>query len=379
MRVAFIHSGYSRHLMSGIIRVETEVVRALRERGHVAEIMPWDEDGQGALVSQQYLRIVRPASLVFRKVRDFINAGQYDVVVFAGVGYPETRALPWLKQETEARFVIVQHGWPLYSPTTRLLVGSYMQTVGQVLLCGADAVVAVSNYVKSHLAAYVDPDRIEVIYPGVDTRRFVPAKINGLQRELSKHLQLKGRFVLLANSKLAAHKNIATLLRALVKLPEADLMLVGSGSRTKEQSYNNLAASLGVSQRVRFLGTVPNEQLPRYYQAADLLVHASRSESLGIVILEALACGVPVVAANVGGIPEAVISGFNGLLYEDARDDVALAAAVKSLLADPQQRARFAQNGRQLVTARFDWKFILPRYIALIERVAQSERTVEVA
>lgn len=375
MRVAFIHSGYSRHLVTGIIRVETELVAALRARGHVAEIMPWETDDGDAPVQQQYFRIVRPAAFVYRKVRDFINAGKYDVVVFQGVGYPETRALPWLKRETQARFVVMQHGWPLYSPATRLLVSSYMQAIGHVLLAEADAIVAVSNYVKSHLSSYVDPDRVEVIYPGVDTVRFSPQKrVSKVRAQI-----LQGeKYLLMTNGKLAAHKNVSTLLRALPYLPNVAAMLVGSGSHAKERSYRELAVELGVSKRVHFLGTVPNEQLPEYYAAADLLVHPSRSEALGIVLLEALACGVPVVAANVGGIPEAVVPGFNGALYDDARDHKKLAQTISALLQNDDLKRQLGANGRQFVRARFDWRTILPQHIHLLQRVAASDRSLDV-
>ncbi|MDP2587646.1 MAG: glycosyltransferase family 4 protein [bacterium] len=374
MRVAFVHSGYSRHLMSGIIRVETELVLALQKKGHVAEIMQWDEDEHKALVQQQYRRIVRPASSVYRQVRDFIAAGQYDLVVFQGVGYPETRALPWLKRETEARFVVVQHGWPLYSPATRLLVNGYMQTIGQALLAEADAVVAVSNYVKSHLSSFVTPDKIEVIYPGVDTTRFVPSKAKA---ELRQRYAIRQPYALLANGKLAAHKNIATLLRALPGLPDSELLLVGRGSDTKEKLYQEMARSLRVANRVRFMGSLPNEQLPALYNAVDLLVHPSKSESLGIVLLEALACETPVVAAAVGGIPELVTSNFNGTLYHDPKDVTALTRAIRALLDQPQQRSELGKNGRAFVKARFDWSAIIDQYLSLFERLQARPRIAQ--
>jgi|GEM_PF-4837638 len=379
MRVAFVHSGYSRHLMSGIIRVETEIVLALRARGHVAEIMEWPEDQSKALVSQQYFRIVRTASMVYRAVRDFIVAGQYDLVVFMGVGYPETRALPWLRRETKAKFVIIQNGWTMHSAPSRFLITSYMQTVGHLLLADVDALVAVSGYVKSHLATYTDPDRIQVIYPGVDTQRFTPVlPTKSATQRSSDEQRVRARFgiterhILMANGKLAAHKNISTIIRALALIPDAALLLVGSGSVTREKMYRELAVEQGVSKRLHFVGTVPNEKLPELYRAASFFVHAARSEALGIVLLEALASGVPVVAPDVGGVSEAVISGFNGTLYADPRDHQQLAASVIALLSDPERRALYARNGRAYVTARFDWRVIMPQYVELFSRVLKQ-------
>jgi len=365
MRVAFIHSGYSRRLVSGIIRVENELIKALRAAGHHAEIMSWDENLQGPLVAQRYMRIVRPMVLIYDQIKEYIIRGRFDVVVFPGVGYPETRALPSLKKETNARFVIIQHGWPLHHSAVRLLINSYMQTVGQSLLDQADAVVAVSNYIRTHLAEYREPEKIQLVPPGVDVNLFKPASDVG---KLRKKWDIKQKYVLLGNGKLSALKNYPTALRALSLLPKTELLLVGSGSETKQHAYQQLARDWGVASRVRFLGTLPNEQLPELYALADLLVHPSKSEALGIVLLEALACATPVVVADVGGVRDVVINDFNGLLYQDPKDYRALAARVRELLANPQKHHNFGQRGRALVKAQFNWATILPQYINILEQ-----------
>ncbi len=375
MRVAFIHSGYSQRLQSGIIRVETELVKELRRLGHSADIMPWDEDEQGSLVAQQYMRIVRPMTLIYKQIKDFIVNGNYDLVVFQGVGYPEARAIPWLKQETKARLIINQHGWTLHTPAARLLVEGYMQAVGHILLHEADAVLANSNYVVSHLAEFLEADKISLIYPGVDMTRFSPpddcAKTIAAVR---KKWNLRHQHILLGNGKLSSLKNYATVLRALPALPDAEFLLVGSGSTTKQEYYRQLASELGVSDRVHFLGTLPNEQLPELYGAADVFVHPSKTEALGIVLIESLACQTPVVVADVGGVRDVVVDGFNGLLFSDPKDHDALASRVRELLANPTRRAELGRNGRALVTAKFNWEKILPQYIAAFEKTLALSR-----
>jgi glycosyltransferase involved in cell wall biosynthesis len=365
MRVAFIHSGYSRGLQSGIIRIETELVAELKRRGHVAEIMPWEEDPEGSLVAQQYLRIVRPAAFIYKQIRDYINHGKFDLVVFQGVGYPETRALPWLKRECKAKFLIIQHGWPLHNPASRFLVNSYMQTVGHILLNEADHVVVVSNFVLAHLAEYREPDRMALVPPGVDVTLFKPSRSRAALR---KKWKIKKRYVLLGNGKLSSLKNYTTMIRALPLLPNTEFLLVGSGSHTRQDMYKELAQELGVENRVRFLGTMPNQKLPELYGLADVFVHPSKSEALPIVILEALACETPVVVADVGGIRDVVIDNFNGLLYRDPKDHEELASRVRELLVDPKRGKEFGHNGRELVKAKFNWKQVLPAFIHEFER-----------
>lgn len=376
MRVAFIHSGYSQRLQSGIIRVETELVNELRRRGHTADIMPWDEDERGSLVAQQYMRIVRPMTLIYKQIKDFIVNGKYDLVVFQGVGYPETRAIPWLKQETDARYVINQHGWTLHTPAARLLVEGYMQAVGHILVHEADAVIANSNYVVSHLAEFLEADKISLIYPGVDMTRFAPQENREKTRtKIREKWNIRGKHILLGNGKLTSLKNYATVLRALPSLPDAEFLLVGSGSNTKQEYYSQLATELEISDRVHFLGTIPNDQLPELYGAADVFVHPSKSEALGIVLIETLACETPVVVADVGGVRDVVVDGFNGLLYSDPKDHETLASRVRELLAHSARRSELGKNGRAFVTAKFDWKKILPQYIEAFEKTAKHSRT----
>src|SRR5439155_6345038 len=117
--------------------------------------------------------------------------------------------------------------------------------------------------------------------------------------------------------------------------PETTLLLVGDGP---ERSHlESLARDVGVAQRVRFVGSVAQSDLPRYYSAADALVLASRREGWPNVLLEAMACGTPVIAARVGGTPEVVTSPVAGVLFEP-RTVQALTSALQELLGSPPRR-----------------------------------------
>jgi D-inositol-3-phosphate glycosyltransferase len=116
------------------------------------------------------------------------------------------------------------------------------------------------------------------------------------------------------------------------------------------------AAELGVADRVRLPGAEPQERLPLYYHATDLLVVASRYESFGLVAVEALACGTPVVAAHVGGLPSIIRDGENGLLIP-WRQPEAFAQGIDLLLSDAPRLARMRAAARPSVV-RFDWRRI---------------------
>ena len=156
---------------------------------------------------------------------------------------------------------------------------------------------------------------------------------------------------------LIEHKGLRRVIEALSKLPQA-WKLVVAGSGPDADPARDLAARLGVAERVVFLGRCSTEQVERAIAASDVLVLPSAVEGLPYVILEAMACAKPVVSSRVFGIPEAVIDGETGLLV--APDDVpALTEALRTLTADSALRERMGRAGR----ARFEERFTLERQL----------------
>jgi glycosyltransferase involved in cell wall biosynthesis len=143
---------------------------------------------------------------------------------------------------------------------------------------------------------------------------------------------------------LLAFKGHGVVIEALSQLPEYELIIAGDGP--DRAAFEALAKECGVSARVRFVGSLGQHDLRRYYCAADALVLASSREGWPNVLLEAMACGTPVVATAVGGVPEIVTSRNAGAVLKE-RSTPALARAVRELLARPPERAatrRFAEQ-----------------------------------
>jgi len=206
--------------------------------------------------------------------------------------------------------------------------------------------------------------RPTVVFNGIDTELFRPHPADPELRRSSGAPD--GAPLLLFVGRLQPWKGVETAIRALPLLPGAHLAVAGDG--VDRPRLEGIVAELGLGARVRFLGAVERQGLPRLYSSADLLLATSHaSETFGIGPVEAQACGLPVVASRFGGFPEVVDEGQTGLLFPP-RDHVALAAAAASLLADPGRRAAMAARGPAWA-AQFAWPAVADRVEAVYREV----------
>ncbi|MGE0214383.1 glycosyltransferase family 4 protein [Mycolicibacterium sp.] len=226
-----------------------------------------------------------------------------------------------------------------------------------------DAITYISDYTRRRFASAFGPDAaLEHVPPGVDTERFTPNEV--ARAEMRARYELGGRPVVVCVSRLVPRKGQDMLIRALPairhRVPGTALVIVGGGPyRT---SLQRLAHTFGVAEHVLFTGGVPADELPAHHAMADVFAMPCRTrgagldvEGLGIVYLEASACGVPVVAGRSGGAPETVRDGETGRVV-DGWDVGAVAAAVSDLLADPRAAAAMGAAGRQWVVDNWQWQ-----------------------
>ena len=198
---------------------------------------------------------------------------------------------------------------------------------------------------------HADPDRIDVVHPGVDLTTFTPGDRNAARASLGVPLDEK---VVAFIGRIQPLKAPDVLMRAAALLPGVRVLVVGgpSGSGMAEpDSLIRLVGALGIADRVTFLPPQSREKLAEVYRAADLVAVPSYSESFGLVAVEAQACGTPVVAAAVGGLPVAVADGRSGTLV-NGHDPADWAQAIAALLdKDPVMLSRAAVAHAQ----RFSW------------------------
>jgi glycosyltransferase involved in cell wall biosynthesis len=186
-------------------------------------------------------------------------------------------------------------------------------------------------------------------------------------------------------SRLVERKGIDTIIAALPKLPDVELIVAGGPPRDQLRSHEEArrlrrdADALGVGDRTVFAGQVPQSSLPALYRSADVVVCTPWYEPFGIVPLEAMACGVPVVVSAVGGLVDTVLAGSTGE-HVPARDPDALANVLSRLLAEAHLRAAMGRRGAQRARGRYGWDAIavetLRAYRAVVPQEHEHGRSV---
>ena len=228
-------------------------------------------------------------------------------------------------------------------------------------LRAAERIIAVSPHVADQAVALgVHPDRVRVIRSGVDTATFAPRDRRQARQALS--LKAEAPLVLFVGN-LEPRKQLDVLLRAVAELrsraPEVELAIVGSGASAgaddQTERLRQLSRELDLRGAVHFAGAVDAETLLRWYAAADVFALPSSSEAQGIVALEAMACGLPVVASAVGGLLGTLEDGQTGYLVPPG-DVPALTERILALLTEPARRARLGQAARRKVERDFSWE-----------------------
>lgn len=225
---------------------------------------------------------------------------------------------------------------------------------------GASAIITVSQDLNDKLVRLgATSAKVTTLRNGVDLARFRPLARDGIRAELG----LAGTTWLTVGH-LTRPKGAHIAIGALARVTDATLMVAGDGpERTR---LRQLAELLGVAQRIRFLGGVPHDDLCRYYNAADVLLHPSESEGMPNVVLEALACGTPVLAAPFDSAAEIIQSPEAGIIASEPSVD-ALVAAWKTLQARMPQRAAT----RCFAELHFDWDAVIDAQCALYGCVRQ--------
>jgi phosphatidylinositol alpha-1,6-mannosyltransferase len=236
-----------------------------------------------------------------------------------------------------------------------------------------DVMTYLGEYTRRRLAPVVTPHtRLEQLTPGVDTKAFRPELDATFVRD---RYDLQDKPVVVCVSRLVPRKGQDTLIRAMPLIrqvvPDAMLMLVGSGSY--EQRLKALAQREGITDAVIFTGGVDYRELPAHFAAGDVFAMPCRTrhfgldvEGLGMVFLEASASGLPVVAGNSGGAPDALLDGETGRLV-DGRDLHSVAGRVTELLLDRPLAETFGEAGRKWVEQSWQWDSIADRLAELLQ------------
>ena len=227
-----------------------------------------------------------------------------------------------------------------------------------------------------------DAAKISVIPPGVDADYFHPPKG---KESLKEELGLSSDPVVFTLGRLDPRKGFDLYFRAAAQVRKQlgdenrvqFVLSAGTSDDNKHEAQERnrlqeLIKSLSIEDDIIWREVLPESDIPRYYGASDLFVMPSRYELFGIVMLEAMACGVPVVATKFGGPPEVIVDGETGRLV-DPTDIESFAAAIAELIRDPDRRKRMGEAARKAIESKYSWNRLAERHLQLYADTVKSK------
>jgi phosphatidylinositol alpha-1,6-mannosyltransferase len=314
-------------------------------------------------------RLMLPLPTVRRRAAEILRAEGCDSVVF-GAAAPLGLLAPALRRAGAGRIVGLTHGheagWASL-PGARAL----LRRIGD----DTDVLTYLGEYTRGRIAGGLSPAaaaRMRRLAPGVDETVFRAGRGGA---DIRARHGLADRPVVVCVSRLVPRKGQDTLIhawpRVLRAVPDAALLLVGGGPY--RPTLERLRAELGVTESVRIIGTVPWDELPAHYDAGNVFAMPCRTrrrgldvEGLGIVYLEASATGLPVIAGDSGGAPDAVLPGETGVVV-DGHSATAVAESVVELLRNPAGAAAMGEKGRSWIEREWRWSVQARRFATLLE------------
>lgn len=273
---------------------------------------------------------------------------------FAGLRFARKKNIP---------FIITYHGdWvdDFGGLIRRIGVRIHNKYLVEKILSHADVIISPSyHYINESIFLGKYREKIVVIPNGINLKEF---DIQYTKEECREKLGIPiDKNVLLFFSYLSPYKGPDVLLKAIPNIIKEnhDIEIVIAGNGVMMDELKNLSKKLGIEKWVRFAGFISDDMKPVYFKASDIFILPStmKTESFGIVNLEAMACSIPIVASNIGGIPDVVKNGENGLLVQP-KDPEALANSIIKLLNNIDFAKKMGKNGRKLVEEKYSWEKI---------------------
>ncbi|HUC01830.1 MAG TPA: glycosyltransferase family 4 protein [Candidatus Paceibacterota bacterium] len=284
----------------------------------------------------------------FRKIRAILNTEKPDLIN-VHMPVPGIGDVAWLLSG-KTPLVVTYHAGSMHKNKFRddVLIWLYEHGPLQFLLRRADRIICSSDFIRFNLLKKYLYKSVTIM-PGVDADFFTP--------DASKRSPMPTVLFVAALNRAQEQKGLKTLLAAAkiarATIPNLGVTVVGTGDM--EDEYKAYARELGIDAHVAFMGGLEGKDLRDAYQSAHVFALPSANEALGMVILEAMACEVPVIGANSGGIPLIIDENKTGLLVQP-KDPDGLAREIVTLLKDPAKSAEFGKTAREMIIKDFNWK-----------------------
>jgi glycosyltransferase involved in cell wall biosynthesis len=341
-----------------------QIAEHLAKRGHTVSVITSLDDNQTENSYEKGFFIHRTPMIRIRFLREFffwinifkiINKIDPDIIHIQSLIFATPAFLS--KKLLKIPYVVWGQGSDVYIQNwlTRLL--------SKVIIKNADCVIALTKDMKMVMQNIYYRD-IVVIPNAIKIEEFPDRLFEKETDSYDKRILFVGR--------LDPVKGLKTLLKSMEivceKVPDTKLILVGDGEERENLEF--LTNSLGIKDKVQFVGRIPHKNISDYMHQADILVLPSLSEGLPIVILEGMASGLPIVATRVGGLPEIIEDGVNGYLVESG-DFQEMAKKIIFILENQPLKSLFSKNNRIKVQA-YDWKIVISQleniYVKIINQ-----------
>jgi glycosyltransferase involved in cell wall biosynthesis len=353
----------------GTQRLAFDLSTRLTERGHGVTVFTSgtgkeraEEWMNGILVKRfkvMDIRLQRPWYITPEMAVAAVEASQtrYDLVqAFHFITFQSLLAA-LMRKTTGLPFILT----PSYHPWH----GLYEESLGTLVLRSADAVIAQCRIERQYLSRYVRQEKIIDIPIGIDSD-FDSSNRDGSDFRKMHSLSASDKVILYVGS-FGGQKSVADLVKimptVLRRVPDAKLVLIGGGAEI------HVPTEGGMSDAVRVVGRVSDEELKGAYASADVFAFPSRHESFGIAILEAAAAGLPIVSIPVGVAPEIVEEGKTGFICTDCNSS--FADALSTVLIDPVFRKNVSL-GRSQLLSKYSWKTIMDSIVSLYEKTTDQ-------
>ena len=323
----------------------------------------------GVRVVRDRAKILLPTPRITRRVKELIKAEKIEIVAF-GAAAPLALMSAALRRAGAARIVALTHGhevwWSSVFPFSLA-----MRRIGST----TDALTYLGEFTRRAISQSLSTSAIASmvkIAPGIDSEHFSPVDSGRLKESLA----LRDKRVIVSVGRLVHRKGQDQLIEAMSaiieEVPQAHLLLIGEGPYRKK--LEKLVRDYGLVDQVSFIGRIQYEELPRYICIGEVFAMPSRSrfrglevEGLGIVYLEASACGLPVIAGSSGGAPDAVVEGVTGVVV-NGLDSAAIAVAAIEMLKNPEKSAAMGRSGREWIVKNWSWQFWADEFQSLLNK-----------
>lgn len=380
MRIAQVSPWFSPHF-GGVETHVRSLSQELARRGHEVTVvtsrhdpsLPQEEAMDGFRVVRVRPRFIFMRTPIAPRMRASLRDAAADIVHAHSPPPLASRYAGVVASERGIPYVVTYHcDVDLPSAFGSLVESVYRRSLGaSTLRNAARVIVTTRTYAATSRAVWrYNPT---VIPNAVDHRRFRP-DVDGSRIRSTLSIPPDVPLVLLVG-RIVPHKGIEHFVEAARYVPEARFLIAGEGSLL--EPMKRLAVSMGVSDRVRFVGRVSEARLPEIYAACDVFVlpSVSRLEAFGIVALEAMATGKPVIVADIPGVREMIVDGQDGLLA-DPVNSMDLAEKIRRLLGDPEARRAMGLRSREKVLASFGIERVTDQIEAVYRSVLERSRKV---